>query len=360
MCQSRRIWGFSLGALLALSLTLALSPPARSAPSPPDSQPPAENVALTSLPQAAAAAALVLEAHSGELLFAVNAHQPLPPASTAKILTALLTLDMADIGQTTVISPQAAAVPEMSIYLRAGEELTLADLLRGALAHSGNDACFALAEAVAGSEPLFVHWLNLKAAVLGAYSANYRNTNGLPAEGQVISGADLAKIAACAMEREFFAATVGSKQVRLGQGASARSYQNTNKLLWQDQHIVGVKTGTTDAAGPCLVAAYADGAALYISVVLDSPDRYGESLRLLHWAAESYILLRPVSLGQALACYQGQLLYAGAEASFLLGEEQARQVRVRWELPHRLLFLDAEGDLLAQVPLCREKPYSAE
>ena len=247
--------------------------------------------AALAAPEHTAAAAIVLEARSNTVLFAANATEPLPPASTGKILTALLALDVCDdLQQSCTVSAAAAAVDGSSAWLTAGESWTLAELLTGALVHSGNDACYAIAEAVAGSEPLFVHWLNMKAAVLGATSARLYNSNGLPAAGHVISAADLAGISAVALENDFFARTVASRYAQIGAGATARSYQNTNRLLWHDPHIVGVKTGTTDAAGACLVAAYADGAALYVSVVLHSGDRWGDSLRLLRWAAQSYVM----------------------------------------------------------------------
>ena len=160
----------------------------------------------------------------------------------------ILALDMdADLDKPRLVSAAAAAVEESSLYLRAGESLSLADLLKGALAHSGNDACYAIGEAIAGSEQLFVHWMNMKAAVLGAYSVNMENTNGLPALAHQMSAADLALLTSYAMMNDFFAETVSSKYVEIGEGSSYRYYKNTNKLLWQDEHIVGVKTGTTDA-----------------------------------------------------------------------------------------------------------------
>lgn len=143
------------------------------------------------LPQSTAAGVALVEARSGTVLLSVNGNEPLPPASTGKILTALLALDLVeDLDRSYTISPAAAAVEESSIDLQAGEELSLAELLRGALVHSGNDACYAIGEAVAGSERLFVHWLNMKAAVLGAYSAHLCNTR-FAGEGHVISPEDL-------------------------------------------------------------------------------------------------------------------------------------------------------------------------
>jgi len=317
----------------------------------------APGLSRQSLPQAAAAGSALLEAHSGELLFSSNGQEALPPASTGKILTALLALDLVeDLEQEYEISASAAAVEESSVYLQAGESLSLRELLGGALVHSGNDACFAIGEAVAGSERLFVHWLNMKAAAMGAYSVHFCNTNGLPAEGHVVSPEDLACIAGVAMENEIFASIVGGKYTSLGEGDHYRFFKNTNKLLWQDAHIVGVKTGTTDAAGPCLVAAYEDGAALFISVVLNSPDRYGESLSLLHFGAEQYALLALAEEGQALAYAEGHVWRAARPFQVLVEQEQMGELRLRWSLPDAegrflLQLLDAAGGILGEVEL---------
>lgn len=308
-------------------------------------------------PQPAAAGAVLIEAHSGELLFSSQGEVPLPPASTGKILTALLALDLVeDLDRPYTISQAASLVEESSVYLQSGEELSLRELLGGALVHSGNDACYAIGEAVAGSEALFVHWLNMKAAALGAYSAHLCNTNGLPAEGHVISPEDLARIAAVAMEDADFAALVGGKYTSLGEGEHYRFFKNTNKLLWQDEHIVGVKTGTTDAAGHCLVAAYQDGAALFISVVFHSPDRYGESLALLRYGAGRYSLLALAEEGQALAYADSKLWRAASDLRVLVEEEMLGDLSLRWCLPgedgrYYLQLLSPAGAVLGELDL---------
>ena len=312
---------------------------------------PLSKASADSWPATMSAAAVVIEANSGELLFSANGDQALPPASTTKVISALVALDMCpDMDRSVTISAQAAAVGEMSIYLREGENLTVSDLLIGALVHSGNDAAYALGEAVAGSEPWFVHWMNMKAMVNGAYSANMKNTNGLPTQEHSISAEDLAVLSAKAMNNDLFAQVVSSKYAVLGEGLSYRRYQNTNKLLWHDERIVGVKTGTTDDAGPCLVAALRDGAALYISVVYNAIDRYGESMRLLDHAADSYMLACPIEAGDALAYWPqaDSLLYACDTVRFLLPHNDLSKVKVRWELPYRVVFLDQTGKELGQ------------
>ncbi|MDO4732020.1 MAG: D-alanyl-D-alanine carboxypeptidase [Bacillota bacterium] len=337
------------------SILLALLLPGAAGPARAISEAPGP--AQEDAPRIAAAGAALIEAHSGKLLFSSEGEKPLPPASTSKILTALLALDLVeDLDRDYEISPAAAAVEESSIYLRAGERLSLRELLAGALVHSGNDACFAIGEAVAGSEALFVYWMNMKAAALGAYSGHFCNTNGLPAEGHLISPEDLARIAAVAMENQVFSSIVLEKGISLGEGDDYRFFTNTNKLLWQDPHILGIKTGTTDAAGPCLVAAYGDGAALFISVLLNSPDRYGESLSLLCYGAEKYILLALAEKGQALAHAGGRLWRAAEDMQVLVEREKLDELCLRWCLPdaegrYHLQLLDGLGQVLAELQL---------
>jgi len=321
----------------------------------------AENIAAAAdrliLPYAKAA--VLIEANTGQILFSHNSDTPLPPASTTKILTTLLAIDMQPNMQAAhLISEDAAAVGDSSIDLRAGESLTLKDLICGALVRSGNDACYAIAEIIAGSEPFFVHMMNMKAAVLGAFSVHAANTNGLPDDTHVISAEDLALLGSLGLKKELFAETVSAKYVQIGEGSSLRHYQNTNKLLWQDDNIIGIKTGTTDAAGPCLAAAYRDGAATYISVVLNSPDRYGESYSLLKYAAEEYMLIHFPCGGRTVACLPRgkEYLRFRAEEDILapVREDEAESLRWHWRIDEKnasLCLLDSGGNILSETAL---------
>jgi len=285
-------------------------------------------------PQVTADAAVLMDAVSGQVLWSKNGAAPLPPASTCKVLTAILALDMAEMTEETVISANAAAVGESSIYLRAGEILTLQDLLYGALLRSGNDACYAIGEQIAGTEPLFVHWLNIKAQTLGAFTANYQNTNGLPAENHVISAADLAAVTRYALADAEFAQIVGTRYADIGSGGSARSLTNTNKLLWRDDAIIGVKTGTTNAAGNCLVAAREDADSRLISVVFHSADRYRDSMALLNWGAENYRSLQLFAAGDTVAAvpHQGAMLRLQAASAAAISCARDEQPRLRWSI----------------------------
>ncbi|MCL2677860.1 MAG: D-alanyl-D-alanine carboxypeptidase, partial [Clostridiales bacterium] len=280
-----------------------------------------------------------------------------------------------------LISPAAAAVGESSINLRAGEKLRLSELLSGALLPSGNDACHAIAEGVAGSESFFVYMLNLKAQALGAYGASIYNTNGLPHEKHLMSAYDLALISRYAMQNSVFASIVRTRYATIGQGVSTRSLQNTNKLLWLDPQVLGIKTGTTDAAGPCLVSAKSGNGMTFVAVVLNSGDRYGDSLELLNYGIENYRPLDIIAQGETLALLPvtgGQAEYAAVIAAndgyCLYPAAKKEKMRMVWHLPEeigapvqkgravgRITFEDDEGtvwgyvDLLAAQDVAKER-----
>ncbi|MEG1500571.1 MAG: D-alanyl-D-alanine carboxypeptidase [Clostridiales bacterium] len=239
-------------------------------------------------PNIQAKAAVLIDGNSGRILWEKNAFQPLPPASTLKIITAITALDLGNIQENCLVGANAAQTGESSIHLREGEQLTLRELLFGALLRSGNDACVAVGENIAGSEGLFVEWLNLKAASLSAFSASLKNTNGLPATNNLISAYDLSLCARYGMANPLFREIVASKNASIGKASSFRNLKNTNKLLWQRDDIVGIKTGTTNEAGNCLVTACRNQDDLLICVVFHSPDRYGESLAILDYGKAQF------------------------------------------------------------------------
>ena len=245
--------------------------------------------AHAAVPTIGAKAGIVIDIDSGAVLWEKNPDQALCPASTTKVLTAILALDMMEPGAICYVSPEAAAIGESSIYLRPGEQFYLDQLLTGALVKSGNDACFAIAENVAGSEPLFVHWMNWKGELLGATKATLYNTNGLPHENHMMSARDLAMIGRYAMHNKSFADKVKIKSTVIQDlGGNERYLKNTNKLLWEDENVIGVKTGTTDAAGPCLVSAMEKDGRRVLAVVLNSPDRFWESHALLNYGIDEF------------------------------------------------------------------------
>ncbi len=308
-------------------------------------------------PRVSAGAALLLDAQTGRVLWEQNGFEPLPPASTTKILTALLCLDLAPLEREVEVSAAAAAVGESSAGLLAGERFALGELLDAALLKSANDACYAVAEGVAGSEPFFVHLMNVKAAVCGAPTVSARNTNGLPAEGHLFSCYDLACLAREAMQRPEFKQRVGSRYAVMEGGSYNRSLKNTNKLLIMDEHVTGIKTGTTNAAGACLVSSMERDGRSVIAVVLHSADRYNDSLRLLDWGVDNFRSLTMVRAGQLLAVWPagGDEVWLAAERDLVLpvayGEEPACAYHFKPLAEEHLRAGVAAGEVLGTLEL---------
>jgi D-alanyl-D-alanine carboxypeptidase (penicillin-binding protein 5/6) len=281
MCSARPCHTLAV----VLALLLAAGPAAAAASPPPPLAVPAEEA---SAPHVTADAAVLIEAATGRVLWGLNAEVPRHPASTTKMMTALVALERGDLDRVVEVGPDAAGTPGSSAGLTAGERFTLAALLRGLLLRSGNDAAVAVADAVAGSVPAFVALMNAKARELGLQDTHFENPHGLTSPLHRSSARDLALIARAGLAEPAFAALVDSAesemvgQTRLGR-AIRRQLRNTNRLLLAYDWVDGVKTGTTSAAGSCLVASGTRGGMQLIAVVLHSDDRWGDALRMLQW-----------------------------------------------------------------------------
>jgi D-alanyl-D-alanine carboxypeptidase (penicillin-binding protein 5/6) len=187
------------------------------------------------------------------------------------------------------------------MFIEPRRPVTVQELLRGMIVQSGNDACIALAEALAGSEPAFVERMNREAQRLGMKNTNFTNSTGLPDPGHYSTASDLALLAA-ALIRDH------PEHYKL---YSEREYrynditqQNRNRLLWLDPNVDGVKTGHTESAGYCLIASAKRGARRLVSVVIGTSSersRTQESQKLLNFGFQSYDGLRLYEKGQAIS-----------------------------------------------------------
>ena len=253
---------------------------ARAAPPPPAD--------AASRPSVTADAAVLIDARTGRVLYAKSADTPRAPASTTKMMTALIALEQGNLAASVTVGPRAAATPGSSAGLRAGERYTLGALLRGLLLRSGNDAAVAIADHIAGSVQAFAALMNARAQALGLQNTHFVNPHGLTEPFHYSSAYDLARIARAGLSLPTFAAIVDSATARISgydrlQRAFHRELRNTNRLLLAYDWIDGVKTGTTRAAGNCLVASGSRGGLRLIAVVLHSDHRWGDALRLLQW-----------------------------------------------------------------------------
>lgn len=245
-------------------------------------------------PDVTAQSAVLMDGLTGQVLYDKNARERKPPASTTKIMTALLALEGGDLQKVVTISPGAASIGEASLDLKSGEKLTLEELIYGAMLESGNDACVAIAEQIAGTEPNFVLLMNQKAKLLGALETSFKNTNGLPQAGHLTTARDLAIITRYALCNPTFKKVVSTKGRAIG-NQGERFLNNTNRLLWSYEWADGVKTGTTNEAGYCLVASASREGRRLISVVLNSENRWSDSIKLLNYGFENFESVRIVT-----------------------------------------------------------------
>jgi D-alanyl-D-alanine carboxypeptidase (penicillin-binding protein 5/6) len=233
------------------------------------------SVALASDDGIRSRAAVVLDATSGRVLYAKNPDEALFPASTTKLVTALVVLDNTpDLSRVVTISKKAANTPPTRVGFRAGDRVTVDVLLHAMLIKSANDAAVALAEAVADSEEKFVKKMNEKAAELGTTNTRYINANGLPGEGQSVTARDLSLIMREAIRRPVLKEILTTREIDVATQSGRTKYiRNTNKLLWSNEDIVGGKTGYTRQAMHCFVCAGARQSETLIVAVLGAPSR---------------------------------------------------------------------------------------
>ena len=240
-----------------------------------------------------APAYIVIDADSGRVLKEFSSRRRMFPASTTKTLTALTALRHAKPGETIRVGPNPPKVGESSAYLLEGEQFTLADLLRAAMIKSANDACVAIAEGVGGDVPTFAKLMNAEARRVGALDSHFVNPSGLHDAKHYTTAHDLALIARAAMTSPFFAQIVRAREVEIHGNwklGGNRVLVNKNRLLCMWKEVDGVKTGYTRQAGRCLIASATRRVRdskgqmrnwRLISVVMHSPDTWGESARLL-------------------------------------------------------------------------------
>ena len=243
-----------------------------------------------------ARSAIVIEASTRQVVFEKDADTRRPMASTTKIMTALVALESGDITREITVDAAAAGVEGSSIYLKAGDKITLESLLWALMLESANDAAAAIAIGVAGSIEAFAELMNAKAAELGLANTHFTNPHGLSDDEHYTTARDLAKLTAAAMENETFCEIVSTDKYRIAYSDTARSLHNHNKMLHLYDGAVGVKTGFTKVSGRCLVsAAERDGMTL-IAVTLGAPNDWDDHTAMLDLgfsSLERAVLIEP-------------------------------------------------------------------
>ena len=293
----------------------AASDPSASAPAFAASNPSA------SAPAVSAGRGILMDADTGEVLWARHPDDPGLIASTTKIMTAWLVCRAGELDRPVTVPPEAVGVEGSSLYLKAGEILTREELLLGAMLHSGNDAALALAIDAAGSEAAFVEQMNQAAQALGLQNTHFANPHGLDSEGHYGSARDLALLTAAALENEDFRRIAAARSATV---AGERVLTNHNKLLWRCPGCIGVKTGYTRAAGRLLVSAAQREGRTLICVTIKDPADWQDHMALLDWGFGCYESRSVAACGEPLMTAPGGgVLMAQADLTLRLrpGEE---------------------------------------
>jgi D-alanyl-D-alanine carboxypeptidase (penicillin-binding protein 5/6) len=237
-------------------------------------------------PFVTARAAVVMDAATGEILWERNGSDPLPPASTTKVLTAIVALESGRLDDTFRVSVNAAETPPSKINLRPGQQMRLKNLLYAVLLNSANDAATVVAEGIAGSEEAFAVRMNARARELGATSSHFANPHGLTAPGHVASARDLAVIFRHGLDLPLFREILETRSVQVpleSSGVHWISLHSHNRLLSGYTYRVIGKTGYTRPALRCFVgSANHDGRELVIAL-LGSRDLWSDARRLFAW-----------------------------------------------------------------------------
>lgn len=252
--------------------------------------------AVAQAPTVSAKHAIVTDADTGAVLYEKDADSPALIASTTKIMTGCLICEQCDLQEKLTVPAEAVGIEGSSMYLKAGETLTVNDLLHGLLLQSGNDAATALAIHCSGSIDAFVSQMNAKASELGLSATHFANPSGLDDEDNYGTARDLAALTAYALRDPDFARIVSEKNYQVGE----RCLANHNKLLWRYDGAIGVKTGYTKAAGRILVSAARRGGRTLICVTIGAPDDWNDHMRLLDYGFSQYTPTQIISAGKPL------------------------------------------------------------
>lgn len=236
-------------------------------------------------PTLSAASAILIEAGSGRVLYAQNADEKRLIASITKLMTALVAVEHhPNVEDLVTIRPEWTGIEGSSMYLRAGEQISLEALLYGLLLVSGNDAAEAVAGYCAGDTDTFADWMNQKAAELGMTNSHFANPSGLNQEGHYSTAADMALLGRAVMENELLAMIVGTRSISI----AGRSLSNHNKLLWLYEGCAGMKTGYTEKAGRTLVSCAQREGLCLIAVTLNDPNDWKDHAALYDYGFSAY------------------------------------------------------------------------
>jgi len=269
-----------------------------------------------------------MDAATGKVIYQKEPDLRLPPASTTKVVTAILTLESGrNLHDSLSVSKEATRVPASKLYLRPGQSVTIEELLYGIMLASANDASVVLAEGVAGSVERFADLMTKKAHQLGAVNTHFTNPHGLTAPDHYSTARDLAILFRYAMKNPTFREIVQTKFSSVNTTAVVRkkvvprriSVRNHNRLLWNFDGAIGGKTGYTHAAQKCYVGAVQRNGKTLIVAILGARDQWGDIKRLLEYGFNNYEHLKTSPPGGKSITGEQQVGVRGERAEASVG-----------------------------------------
>ena len=325
---------------------------------------------IPAVPPIAAKAYVLFDFTSGQPLVMHNPHERVEPASLTKLMTAYLVFNA--LKQKTIKPDQVVPVSERAwraegsrMFIEPRKPVTVDELIRGMIVQSGNDACIALAEVIAGSEEIFAQMMSREAQRLGMKNTSFMNSTGLPHPQHYSTAHDLALLAA-AIVRDFpeHYPLYSLREFRYNNITQA----NRNRLLWLDSTVDGMKTGYTENAGYCLVTSARRGERRLISVVLGTASesvRASESQKLLNYGFQFYDSVRLYEKNQPVATLQvwkggSNSVRAGFTSDFYLTlpKGQADKIKASVESQQPLLAPISAGQQVGVMKLTLDgKPF---
>ncbi|HEX5594223.1 MAG TPA: D-alanyl-D-alanine carboxypeptidase family protein [Solirubrobacterales bacterium] len=350
--MSRRPGGAAI--LLALIGCLLLPAFADAAPAPAK-----EAKAADRPPQLQSRSWGVIDARSGDVLTSHGLNKSLPIASTTKLMTAYVAMKDMPLDKIVRAAPYEAEYGESLMGLRAGQRISVRDLLYGLILLSGNDAAHTLAIAAAGSQERFVAQMNRYAAALGLSHTHYANPIGLDEKGNYSSAGDLMTLTRRLLAEPAFARIADARSAVLRSVHPRRRIESINELLQMAPWVTGVKTGHTFGALYVLVGSGQKHGISLISTVVGAwtdEERFDGNLALLEWGFSQYRRKLPIRRGQDLADpeirYSGGRLPLRAEKSLAVGVRRGQGLEVRVAAPHAV-----EGPLRRGAKLGRASVF---
>jgi len=315
-------------------------------------------------PEVSSEAAVLMDRESRRVLCEKNASRRRPIASTTKIMTAILAIEEGDLDDTVEISERAAHTGGSSVWLEAGEEKTLEELLYGLMLRSGNDAAVAIAEHLSGSVEEFSKMMNRKAREIGAKKTSFKNPHGLHHEEHYSTAYDMALITSYAMDNSVFYQISSAPWAVISWPGHEwdRVLRNQNKLLDIYQGADGVKTGWTTPAGRCFVGSATREGTQLVAVVLNAPDMWSDTEKLLDWGFSEYQREKLISQGQFLKTIEVKKsreeraeIVAMDDFYYPLKQEEKDKIRYSFSLKESYPAPLEAGEVLGEINIYLEE-----